>query len=229
MDIVLEPGEELRNLVGGDRSPVEAQETPPWQLKEGVSGTGPDATPHVFVTATKPGMTMGLIITTSHRTYYLTCKSVAKSPIRAIRWQHPPQPVPVRPRPKPVWPDPVVTQQYHIGYHLTAIKGEPDWMPQWVGDDGKKLYLILPVTSLYEVAPLIRGVGANGPFLVNMRQYRNVLIVDQLLAHAELRVGVGETAEVVTITRGALSTITCPGTPACPQWPPWGIQQGRRE
>ena len=35
----------------------------------------------------------------------------------------------------------------------------------------------------------------------------------------ELRVGLGEHAETVTITRGALRTILCPGDEACPMWP----------
>ena len=52
---------------------------------------------------------------------------------------------------------------------------------------------------------------SNGPQLVNARQYLNVLIVDQLAPRLELRVGLEETAEVVTITRGNLKTIACPG------------------
>ena len=62
--------------------------------------------------------------------------------------------------------------------------------------------------------PLVRLLGPNGPQLVNARQYLNVVIVDHLVARAELRVGLGEQAETVTITRGALRTIACPGDAA---------------
>jgi hypothetical protein len=72
---------------------------------------------------------------------------------------------------------------------------------------------------LFGTVPLVRMIGPNGPQLINARQYRNVTIVDQLAPRLELRVGVGVNAETVTITRGALRTIDCPGDEACPVWP----------
>jgi hypothetical protein len=66
---------------------------------------------------------------------------------------------------------------------------------------------------------MLRLIGPNGPELVNARQFLNVVIVDQLVARGELRVGIGDHAETVTITRGELKTIACPGDPACPVWP----------
>jgi type IV secretion system protein VirB9 len=92
-------------------------------------------------------------------------------------------------------------------------------MPRHVVDDGKKLYIVYPEVTLFGTVPLLRMIGPNGPQLVNARQYLNVVIVDQLLATAELRVGTGERAETVTLTRGALRTIDCPGDDACPAWP----------
>ena len=86
LDILLERGEQVRNLVGGDRDPAEGTQTPRWEVKEGADGAGDTQRPHVFVTATEPGLTLGLIITSNKRTYYLTCKSVQTSPIRAVRW-----------------------------------------------------------------------------------------------------------------------------------------------
>jgi type IV secretory pathway VirB9-like protein len=86
-------------------------------------------------------------------------------------------------------------------------------------DDGKKVYIVYPEVTLFDTVPLLRLIGPNGPQLVNARQYLNVVIVDQLVGRAELRVGVGETAETVTMTRGTLRTIACPGDEACPVWP----------
>ena len=77
--------------------------------------------------------------------------------------------------------------------------------------------------------PLLRLLGPNGPQLVNTRQFLNVVIVDQLLARAELRVGIGERAETVTITRGALRTIACPGDEACPVWPEAAATLARKQ
>ena len=77
--------------------------------------------------------------------------------------------------------------------------------------------------------PVVRLIGPNGPQLVNARQYLNVVILDQLLARAELRVGLGEHAETVTIARGTLRTISCPGDEACPVWPHAAQALARRQ
>jgi type IV secretion system protein VirB9 len=116
-------------------------------------------------------------------------------------------------------PDPTQPTRYHVGYQLAASQPPPVWLPRAVVDDGKKLYIVYPEVTLFESVPLVRVLGPNGPQLINARQYLNVVILDQLVARAELRVGIGEHAETVTITRGALHTIACPGDPACPVWP----------
>jgi type IV secretion system protein VirB9 len=218
LDIVLQRGEQVRNIIGGDRAPVEPHETTRWEIKEGGEGVGETFRQHIFLTATTPGLTMGLIITTTSRTYYLTCKSVGKSPIRTVRWRYPVDPVAVKPAKEPgLLPDPAQPKHYHVGYELQGTK--PSWQPRQVVDDGKKTYIIYPEVTLFETVPMLRLIGPNGPQLVNARQFLNVVIVDQLVPRAELRVGLGEHAETVTITRGALRTIACPGDAACPVWP----------
>jgi type IV secretion system protein TrbG len=218
LDIVLERGEQVRNIIGGDRAPVEANQTTRWEIKEGGDGVGETFRQHIFLTATTPGLTTGLIITTTYRTYYLTCKSVGKSPIRTVRWRYPVDTTAVKPVKEPgLLPDPAQPKYYHVGYELVGTK--PNWQPRYVVDDGKKTYIVYPEISLFETVPMVRLIGPNGPQLVNARQYLNVVILDQLLPRAELRVGLGETAEVVTITRGAMRTIACPGDEACPVWP----------
>ena len=66
LDLVLAAGEAIQDIVGGDRAPVvEGEQSPPWEVKSGVSGIGPQARPHVYVTATKPGLSIGLVVTCS--------------------------------------------------------------------------------------------------------------------------------------------------------------------
>jgi type IV secretion system protein VirB9 len=222
LDIVLGHYEQLRNIVGGDRSPVEANQTTLWEVKEGTSGMGETQRSHIFLSAAKPGLTTGIILTTTLYTYYLTCKSVAKSPIRTVRWRYPVEVAEVKPAKEPgLLPDPAQQKLYHVGYEVKAMGHAPDWQPRYVLDDGKKTYIIYPEYVLFETVPMLRLISVNGPALVNSRQFLNVVIVDQLIPRAELRVGVGEYAETVTITRGALHTIACPGDEAgqCPVWP----------
>jgi P-type conjugative transfer protein TrbG len=220
LDIVLERGEQVRNIVGGDRAPVSDGQTARWEVKEGADGQGETLRHHVFLTASAPGLTTGLILTTTKRTYYLTCKSVQKSPVRVIRWQYPQEALtPLKAKEPGVLPDPQEPRQYHVGYELAASTPPPHWQPRQVVDDGKKTYILYPEVTLFETVPMLRLIGPNGPQLVNARQFLNVVIVDQLVARGELRVGIGEHAETVTISRGALKTIACPGDAACPVWP----------
>jgi type IV secretion system protein VirB9 len=224
LDIVLEEGEQVRQIVDGDRAPAEQGQTRRWDVREGGDGSGDGLRPHIFVTASAPGLTNGLVITTTRRSYYITCKSVQKSPVRVLRW-HYPQDGSDRPRPTPepaspaLLPHPEQPMRYHVGYEVTVSHPPPAWAPRHVVDDGKKLYIVYPESTLFERVPLLRGIGPNGPELVNARQFLNVVIVDSLLPRAELRVGIGEGAQTVTITRGTLRTITCPGDAACPVWP----------
>src|ERR1043165_4725570 len=62
LDVILERGEQVRNLVGGDRKPQAEGQTIPWEAKEGTEGQGESLRSHVFVTASTPGLTLGLIV-----------------------------------------------------------------------------------------------------------------------------------------------------------------------
>ncbi len=219
LDIVLERGEQVRNIISGDRAPAAEGQTARWEVKEGADGIGETLRQHIFLTAVAPGMVTGLTVTTTQRTYYFQCKSVGKTPIRTVRWRYPADPTPPKPKEPPLLPDPQDPRHYHVGYDLVGSKPPPHWQPRQVVDDGKKTYILYPEMALFETVPMVRLIGPNGPQLVNARQFLNVVILDQLLPRAELRIGLGEHAEVVTITRGAMRTIACPGDEACPVWP----------
>jgi type IV secretion system protein TrbG len=229
-DVVLGVGEVVRNIVGGDRAPVEGQEGPRWEVKEGSSGSDGQARPHVFITATQPGLTMGLVVTSTKRTYYLECQSVPRTPIRAVRFTYPADPTPTTVVTKPlILPDASQPQRYHVGYRVEGSQPAPAWVPRQIVDDGRKVYILLPPQTPYADAPMLRLVGPNGPELVNSRQYASVLIVDRIFNRAELRLGIGPSAETVTITRQPPRTIDCPGDADCPVWPQSSATAARQE
>jgi len=225
LDIVFGPGELVRDVQAGDRVKLgEGNDAVlRWQVTQGTDRLGDENRAHVFVTVIEPGLKNGLIITTTKETYYVLLTSVKDTPIRALRWTHPPEPVEVAEVvPVPAGPLPALdtAARYHVGYSWSTTKqGAPSWMPLQIVDDGKKTYILYPETVLAGRVPLLRLVGPNGPEVTNPRQYLNVLIVDQVIERAELRVGTGENAEVVTITRGSLRLIQCPSDPDCPRWP----------
>ena len=166
-------------------------------------------------------MHTGVIVTTTRRTYYLTCQSVKTSPMRVLRWTYATSTAEPLATPKEpgILPDATAPARYHVGYKVESQGRPPEWLPRMVADDGKKLYILYPEVTLFGSVPVVRMIGPNGPQLLNARQHLNVVIMDQLPARVELRVGIGETAEVVTITRSDLHTIECPGDAACPAWP----------
>jgi type IV secretion system protein TrbG len=221
LDIMLQPGERIHNLVGGDRTPTaDAQDaSPPWEVKEGLSGAGITARAHVFVAVTKPGLRTGLAITTTKRTYYLELRSVGRSPVRSVRWTYPDEAPLVAKAPPRVLPDPTQPQRYHVPYTIEPSDPRPVWTPRQVVDDGLKTYILFPPTVTTVDAPLIRLIGPNGPELVNARQVGSVMVLDRLINRAELRLGTGERAEVVTVQREVPRTIHCPGDAECPVWP----------
>jgi type IV secretion system protein VirB9 len=220
MDVILQPGEEIRDLADGDRAPMDTQDQKPhWEFKQSYSGAGITGRPHVLITVPKAGLTNGLTLTTTKRTYYLDLKSVAKTAARSVRWTYSDAPAKVAKVPPRLWPDPAQPQRYHAGYEIAASDPRPVWTVRQVIDDGQKTYLIFPPTVTTVDAPLIRLVGSNGPEMTNARQAGNVVILDRLFNRAELRLGTGKTAQVVTVQRQAPRTISCPGDADCPVWP----------
>jgi type IV secretion system protein VirB9 len=232
LDIVFGRGEQVHTLTDGDRAPVEDGKARRWTFTQGVDGTGAEQRHHIFVTASEAGLRNGLTVTTTRRTYYLTLESVPRSPVRAVRWKGDPEPVEgvALARKDPgLLPDPTEPKQYHVGYVIESSRHPaPSWTPRQVVDSGTKTFLIYPEVTLFETVPLVRKISTNGPALINARQYLNVTILDELVPRLELRVGIGEQAEVVTITRGRLRTINCPGDDACPAWPVAARELARR-
>ena len=219
-DVLLEPGETVHNIIGGDRTPLAEGQTPTWEIKEGKSEQGDRSMPHIFLSASKADARMGLVITTSKRTYYLTARSLMRSPMRAVRWTYPPEPPRPEPKAEPgLFPDATQPQRYHIGYVISGSEHTPDWHPRWIGDDGHKTYLLFSPVVLAAELPLVREIGPQGPAVLNTRLIGPVLVLDKLVGRLELRYGAGEQAQVIRVTRGTLQTITCPGAEQCPVFP----------
>ncbi len=206
----------------GDRSPLpEGESEPPWSVKIGESGT---EHPLVHVRVTRPGLTTSLTVATTKRLYVVDLKSVKRTNVRVVRWPEERSAV-SRPVAR-LLPDPAAPASYHLGYRICpgdqgcdGSKPEPVWRPFSVLDNGAKTYIFFPRNLAVMTAPMIRLMGANGPEVTNARLIDSVMVLDHLINQAELRLGRGPAAEIVTITRLEARTIHCPGDPACPAWP----------
>jgi type IV secretion system protein TrbG len=230
LDIWLDAGEELYDYTGPPIRAEEGEERPPWEFKQSKSHAA--GRQHLLIGVTRPGMTIGLTLTTSHRVILLELRSVATSKVRVVRWQEDERPMVKKPR---LLPDPTERQSYHVGYAIWDKENQPlgdqrpTWTPRQIVDNGKKTFVLFPVNLPAMETPMVRAIGSNGYELVNARLVDgSVMVIDHLVHGLELRVGSTEQADVVRIWRGPSRRIDCPGHDACPVWPQPTEQAGVR-
>jgi type IV secretory pathway VirB9-like protein len=162
-----------------------------------------------------------VLVTTTKRTYLLKMKSVGNSPTAIVRWRYPTEVRANDDSPRHhLLPDPSQPAVYYTGYSIDGGPTPPAWLPRQVLNDAKGFtYIVFPSYVSMIEAPMVRLVGPTGPSLVNPRLVGRVMTLTHLIEHAmELRLGVGDQAEVVRVTRGELTPLHCPGAEGCPQW-----------
>lgn len=192
-DIALEPGETLT----GD-GPIAAGDTTRWIIGNTQSGTGATQQVHVLVKPTRPDITTNLVITTDRRTYMMELRADASPYMPAVAWSYPQAAAQRATLPAmPVLP-PAAARHYRYG----LSGGNPPWRPTSVYDDGRHVYVEFPRGIVQGEMPPIFVIGSEGQAqIVNTRVLNNVLIVDQLFAAAELRLGSGNRPQTVRIVR----------------------------
>jgi type IV secretory pathway VirB9-like protein len=233
-----QPGEVITSVMDGDREYVSESEDKPapsqdkrpncfygprWEYCRGVSEGNATPIEHLVFTAVHHNgrsHKTGVVAFTDQRAYYLELQAVKQTRTRLVSWTvPPPPPPPPKPKVPGLFPDMAEARQYHVGYTYTIPHATPDFTPLGVWSDSK-VYIQFSPTVLHQRIPVIRGMDAAGkPFLVNTRQYRNWVVVDELPPRIELRSGTKDEGLTVILTRGELRTIECPGGPECPRFP----------
>ncbi|MBN9306968.1 MAG: P-type conjugative transfer protein TrbG [Devosia sp. 67-54] len=192
-DIALEPGETLT----GD-GPIAAGDTTRWIIGNTQSGSGPTHQVHVLVKPTRPEITTNLVITTDRRTYMMELRADTSPYMPAVAWSYPQ--VDTQRLTLPATPALPGAAARHYRYGLGG--GNPPWRPLAVYDDGRHVYVEFPRGIVQGEMPPIFVIGSDGQAqIVNTRILNNVLIVDQLFAAAELRLGSGSHQQTVRIVR----------------------------
>ena len=193
-DIALEQGETLLSVSAGD--------TTRWIVGDARSGVGPATQAHVLVKPNAPSLATNLVIMTDRRVYHVELKSVAGPAMAAVSWRYPAELVlqnQLPPQAQAPSPPPFTPEALNLRYRISGAK--PDWRPLAAIDDGQQVFIEMPERIHTMEAPPLFVIGDQGAELVNYRVQGNYYVVDRLFAKAELRLGSGWGAKVVTIER----------------------------
>jgi type IV secretion system protein VirB9 len=151
-----------------------------------------------MVKPTRPAIETNLVVNTDRRTYLIELRAREKPYMPSVAWFYPED----RPgRANTLPPTPFIPEMNQRRYRYVIEGDRPPWRPVNAYDDGRKVYVeFSPGIEQGEMPPLF-VVGPDGKSeLANFRAYKNLLIVDQLFAAAELRLG-GEKQQKVRIVR----------------------------
>jgi type IV secretion system protein TrbG len=199
-DIALEAGEQL---VGS--GPVAAGDTVRWVIGNTDSGSGATKRIHILLKPTQTGLTTNLVINTDRRTYHLELRAVDRTYMASVSFSYPQDElIALRAQNKIAEQTTPVT----TGVDLTSlsfrykIEGDnPPWRPLRVMDNGRQVFIQFPAgIAQGEMPPLIVIGGQGNDEIPRYRVSGNYMIVDNLFAAAELRLGADPQA-IVRIVR----------------------------
>ncbi len=199
-DIALEPGEQL---VGS--GPVAAGDTVRWIIGDTESGTGASKQVHILLKPTQSDIATNLVINTDRRTYHLELNATAKTYMASVSWSYPQdQLIALRAQneaAEAVTPVASGINVNALNFRYRIEGDDPAWRPLRAFDDGKQVFIEFPAGIAQGEMPPLWVVGAaGGDQLVNYRVNGSYMIVDQLFAAAELRLG-ADPQQIVRIVR----------------------------
>lgn len=187
-EIRLEPGERLAGP-----GPVAAGDTARWIIGHSESGAGAAATVHVLVKPTEPGLATNLLISTDRRSYQLVLRSTAADWIPWIAFRHPPGEPSLASGGGPVSAretrDPPPASGANLSF-AWRVEGRAPFRPERVFDDGRHVFIDIPLIAGRVVAPPLFMVGPDGrEAAAEVRIERQRMVVPRLFDEAELRLG----------------------------------------
>ena len=200
-DIALQEGEQL---VG--TGPVAAGDTVRWIIGDTISGTGPTARVHILLKPTRSELATNLVINTDRRTYHVELRAGVSTYMASVSWTYPQdQLVAIKAANQAA----AAAAPVAAGIDLTAlnfhyrIDGDSvPWRPLRAFDDGRQVFIEFPEGIAQSEMPPLFVTGAHGGAeLVNYRVQGRYMVVDNLFAAAELRLGDRKSERRVQILR----------------------------
>lgn len=183
--LTLGEGETLVSKAAGD--------TIRWQIGEVVSGTGASRRTHVLLKPLERGLETNLVLTTSHRVYWLDLKSGGPDAFNAaIAWDVPAATSGATPEESAATthaapPEGAIDARYRIEPRGRRAR----WTPSSVFNDGRRTFIAFDAGLEVDEAPVLFVLTPDGEAqMVNYRQQAGgIFVVDRLFDRAELRLG----------------------------------------
>lgn len=199
-DIALEAGEQL---VGS--GPVAAGDTVRWVIGNTESGSGATKRIHILLKPTQTGLTTNLVINTDRRTYHLELRAVDKTYMASVSFNYPQDElIALRAQNKVADQNtPIATSidLASLSFRYNIEGDNPPWRPLRAMDNGRQVFIQFPAgIGQGEMPPLIVIGSEGGDQIPRYRVNGNYMIVDNLFAAAELRLGADPQA-IVRIVR----------------------------
>ena len=204
-DIALQEGE---TLVGS--GPVAAGDTVRWMIGDTVSGIGSAARVHILVKPIRPDIATNLVINTDRRTYHLELRANPSVYMASVSWTYPQDQLialrQARAEAERAAPVAAGMDLSLLNFRYVIEGDRPEWRPLRAFDDGVRVFIEFPESIAQGELPPLFVIGAKGEAeLVNYRVSGRDMIIDRLLARAELRLGGRkgqQTVRIVSNRRG---------------------------
>jgi type IV secretion system protein VirB9 len=185
--IQFEPGEEMLETPYISEPDV-------WRMARGIGLTNGIPTQHLILKPDFIKLTSSLIIITNRRIYHLELKSYNDHYMPIVRWIYPHSITDSE-----SWTHRQNERQLvnefsgvnpeflSFDYRMKhSVFNKPLWLPVQVYDDGYKTYIVLDEQTIHMELPLLFNEKNK---IINYRTQRNILITDQLIEKATLRLG----------------------------------------
>lgn len=187
-DLAFKPGEKITFVGGGDTSA--------WMI----DSTEVDGTPHLYIKPIQPNATTNLIVNTTKHSYQIIANAGDwYNPM--VRWSYSSEEqlarqLQVKADEKIYTGSLDVTSPEHLNFAY-EIKGDRDWKPSMVFDDGKKTYIKFDRLNNQMPVLFIKEPNRKEVTLVNYKVKDNCFIVDKVFKEAQLRVNDKETIKII--------------------------------
>ena len=218
-DIALQVGENVKDVMIGD---------PRWKVQPSISGTMPSHQIHAIVKPSDVGLETSLMISTDRRVYNVTLKSSGENYMPRVSFTYPGSDstrswdrfieeqlahadnlqVSKAVAQQNIKEESISNGPPRLGVDVDdlnfsySIKGNYEWKPTRIFDDGIHTYVDLPDVALSGDVPVL----VVSPFdkqneIVNYRLRNNRYVIDGITSHISLIRGVGREQQIVKINR----------------------------